>query len=97
MSNDIKGLLVVLPGFGHANLNQGPSFKMEIFHRGYLLYICTIKRTIWMISQGERTNLPSEDYQELITSRSELLLFFYLSFVLLGPHPQHTEVPRLGV
>ena len=23
--------------------------------------------------------------------------FFFLSFVLLGPHPQHMEVPRLGV
>jgi len=23
--------------------------------------------------------------------------FFYLSFVFLGPHPWHMEVPRLGV
>ena len=25
----------------------------------------------------------------------ELIFFFF--FVFLGPHPQHTEVPRLGV
>ena len=25
------------------------------------------------------------------------LSFFFLSFVLLGPHHQHMEVPRLGV
>ena len=25
------------------------------------------------------------------------LTFFFLSFVFLGPHVQHMEVPRLGV
>ena len=25
------------------------------------------------------------------------LFFFSLSFVFLGPHPRHMEVPRLGV
>ena len=26
-----------------------------------------------------------------------LFFFFFLSFVFWGPHPQHMEVPRLGV
>ena len=26
-----------------------------------------------------------------------LFLFLFLSFVFLGPHPRHMEVPRLGV
>ena len=26
-----------------------------------------------------------------------IYIFFFLSFVFLGPHPQHMEVPRLEV
>ena len=50
MPNIIKGLPVMLPGFGHSNLKQRPSSEMEIFHGGSFLYICIIQ-TIWIISQ----------------------------------------------
>ena len=33
----------------------------------------------------------------LFTSEGEPFFFSFLSFVLLGPHPQHMEVSRLGV
>ena len=39
MPNIIKGLPVMLPGFGHSNLKQRPSSEMEIFHGGSFLYL----------------------------------------------------------
>jgi len=42
-------------------------------------------------------------FSEMIIKRSNTIAFlfyfilFILSFVLLGLHPQHMEVPRLGV
>ena len=53
--------------------------------------------------EGQRlkpTLSPLEDTVPtlLITAFSLLLLLFsFLSFVFLGPHPQRVEVPRLGV
>ena len=45
-------------------------------------------------------NVPSVSY-EFLTDISYLLLLLllllFLSFVFSGPHPQHMEVPRLGV
>ena len=34
-----------------------------------------------------------------LTVKSSRLSFFFLSFffIFLGPHPQHMEVPRLGI
>lgn len=52
MSYIIKGLPVMLPGCGHANLKQRPPSEMEIFHGGSFLYICTVQ-TIWIISQDK--------------------------------------------
>ena len=39
------------------------------------------------------THRPWAHFSGLWTS----FLFLFFSFFFLGPHPQHTEVPRLGV
>ena len=46
---------------------------------------------------------PSEHLSKMLFRKDEraqrsmsVLDLFFLSFVILGPHPQHMEVPRLG-
>jgi len=41
---------------------------------------------------------PYMEAESISHFKSRLILFFFFFFlVFLGPHPQHTEVPRLGV
>ena len=43
-------------------------------------------------------NMPTVyDTEEVTGDFLQFFFFFFLSFVLLGPNPQHMEVPRLGV
>ena len=46
-----------------------------------------------MVSKGESGGEGYIRSMELTDTH----FFFFLSFVFLRPHPQHTEVPRLGV
>ena len=44
-------------------------------------------------SDGSQTVMS----QEKVTATSSFTKNIFLSFVFSGPHPQHMEVPRLGV
>ena len=40
---------------------------------------------------------PLNPQPVLVGYEQEAFFFFFCFFSFLGPHPQHTEVPRLGV
>ena len=59
-------------------------------------YLSTILKiqTLTTASFGEDVK-----QQELLSTADffKTLLFYFILFFVLGPHPQHMEVPRLGV
>ena len=53
------------------------------------------KKEVTTLSPGEGTGAKEGKKQKVIgTNRKH---FFHLFFFYIGPHPQHLEVPRLGV
>ena len=68
------------------NLN---GLTKDVLKMAYLTFLC--ETPIARTSEGTSS--------VFLPLRSAILfyLFIFLSFVFLGPHPWHVEVPRLGV
>ena len=61
-------------------------------------------KTGWLRWHGGRVRLGKEGVP-LLSGQGAIMrvekiifiLFYFIFFLLLGPHPRHVEVPRLGV
>ena len=57
---------------------------------GSLSFLCSCVNSCIMLPSGQ--SLRQREKRE-----NQIFSFFFLSFDVLGPHPRHMEVPRLGV
>ena len=76
-----------------------PSLSCDLSHSygntGSFNPLCWTGDQTYVLVLGDAAD-PVVPHQELHRSLS-FFFFFFWSFCVLGPYPQHMEVPRLGV
>ena len=83
----------------HSQLKEQKESPKAINNERDLCSLTDIEFKRERVKTLKELRLNIKELREDMNSNADFffLFSFFLSFVLLGPHPQHMEVPRLGV